>query len=233
MTRAGQLHELQEADLEIQRKREALERLEGQLGEDGGLAEAQTQLREEKKHLAHLEEEQRAAEWELEDMGAKVASLEKKLYGGSVANPRELKSLQEEVEHLKGRQRKQEDHVLDLMGEVEIARGKVKALADQVKKSEVEGQEKRGQLLGEKEELTLGLAQSEKRRQELSSLIDPPDLYLYEELRAAKQGRAVARVERGMCQGCRINLSARELQEARSGQALVPCSNCGRLLYAG
>ncbi|MEE8619379.1 MAG: C4-type zinc ribbon domain-containing protein [Dehalococcoidales bacterium] len=33
-----------------------------------------------------------------------------------------------------------------------------------------------------------------------------------------------------MCRGCRISLSAAELQQARSG-SLVQCSNCGRILF--
>ena len=41
---------------------------------------------------------------------------------------------------------------------------------------------------------------------------------------------AVARVEQGICQACRISLSASGLQHARSGQP-VQCGTCGRILY--
>ena len=57
-------------------------------------------------------------------------------------------------------------------------------------------------------------------------------LPLYESLRRSKSGRAMALVERGTCQGCRLSLTTQETQRARSGQQIVQCSSCGRILYA-
>jgi len=53
---------------------------------------------------------------------------------------------------------------------------------------------------------------------------------------AAKQIKAliqdsVAKVEGGACQGCRISLPMNLLQKARSGNSLVQCSSCERVLY--
>ena len=39
-----------------------------------------------------------------------------------------------------------------------------------------------------------------------------------------------ARVEQGICRGCRISLPTTDLQQARSGK-LVQCSSCGRILF--
>ena len=39
------------------------------------------------------------------------------------------------------------------------------------------------------------------------------------------------KVERGMCQGCRLALSTMELQRARSARGVVQCSSCRRILY--
>ncbi|MDI6814491.1 MAG: hypothetical protein QMC90_00160 [Dehalococcoidales bacterium] len=41
-----------------------------------------------------------------------------------------------------------------------------------------------------------------------------------------QRGTAVAKVEQGLCRGCRISLSTAKLQQARSG-SLVQCSSCG------
>jgi predicted nucleic acid-binding Zn-ribbon protein len=46
-----------------------------------------------------------------------------------------------------------------------------------------------------------------------------------------RQGRAVAKVERGMCGGCRISLPMTVLQKARSGLDVVQCVSCERILY--
>jgi len=62
------LYELQEIDLELERKREALKQVEERLGKDEALAQARTALAEDKERVAELERTQRAAEWEVDDL---------------------------------------------------------------------------------------------------------------------------------------------------------------------
>lgn len=231
MSRVKQLYELQEIDLAIERKREALREVESQLGEDGALVEARLGLEQERKHLAELIKRQREVEWEVEELGAKVVLLEGKLYGGSVRNPKELISLNEEFEHLKRQRGDEEDRVLDIMSDVEVVQDKVAVRSREVERMESEWQEKQAQLLRGQAELSGELAELGERRQLLALQIDQASLDLYEALRITRQGEAVAKVEQGMCQGCRINLPMTKLQRTRMGQELVQCSNCGRILY--
>ena len=63
--------------------------------------------------------------------------------------------------------------------------------------------------------------------------MDASALGLYESLRTKKQGRAVARVERGICQGCRLTLPSHLNQRIRSGDTLIQCPSCERILVAG
>lgn len=231
MSRVKQLYELQEFDLAIERGREALREVESQLGEDGALVEARLGLEQERKHLAELIKRQREVEWEVEELGAKVVLLEGKLYGGSVRNPKELISLNEEFEHLKRQRGDEEDRVLDIMSDVEVVQDKVAVRSREVERMESEWQEKQAQLLRGQAELSGELAELGERRQLLALQIDQASLDLYEALRITRQGEAVAKVEQGMCQGCRINLPMTKLQRTRMGQELVQCSNCGRILY--
>lgn len=231
MSRVKQLYELQEIDLAIERGREALREVESQLGEDGALVEARLGLEQERKHLAELIKRQREVEWEVEELGAKVVLLEGKLYGGSVRNPKELISLNEEFEHLKRQRGDEEDRVLDIMSDVEVVQDKVAVRSREVERMESEWQEKQAQLLRGQAELSGELAELGERRQLLALQIDQASLDLYEALRITRQGEAVAKVEQGMCQGCRINLPMTKLQRTRMGQELVQCSNCGRILY--
>ena len=60
--------------------------------------------------------------------------------------------------------------------------------------------------------------------------MDAAALSIYQALRERWQGPAVAIVERGLCQGCRITLPMSVLQKARSGLGLVRCVNCERIL---
>jgi len=68
-------------------------------------------------------------------------------------------------------------------------------------------------------------------RREQSGVVDAGSARLYEALRSSRQGMAVAKVERGICQGCRITLPVSVLQKARSGAVIVQCSSCERILY--
>jgi predicted nucleic acid-binding Zn-ribbon protein len=62
--------------------------------------------------------------------------------------------------------------------------------------------------------------------------MDAGAIGLYEKLRTAKQGRAVATVLRETCQGCRISLPSNLVQRMRAG-ATVQCVSCERILVAG
>ena len=79
------------------------------------------------------------------------------------------------------------------------------------------------------ERLKAELTDLKQKRQLLSAEIDPQAMELYKGLKKQK-GQVVARVEQGICCGCRISLPTTELQRAR-GDSLVQCSSCGRILF--
>lgn len=228
---ARKLYELQEIDLEIDAKNEALALVVSRLGDSEALAEARVSLATEEERLVELERSQRDVEREVEDLRSKVALLEEKLYGGSVKNPKELASLQEQVEHLKRKRRGQEDEVLDIMTEVEAMQKNVSLKSREVARIDEDWRAEQAMLSGEQAELNAALADLDQKRKDLISRIDAASLELYQGLRRKRQGRAVAKVEQGMCQGCRIVLPLNVLQRARIGQELVQCSSCERILY--
>lgn len=231
MSKGRQLYELQEVDLEIDAKMEALSNVQSQIGESEALDKAHTTLTKEKNCFDELKASQRSGEWEVDDLLTKVAVVEEKLYSGSVKNPKELASLQEQAEHLKKRKIEEEDKLLDIMTEAEEAQANLAMISKEVESLEKRWEEEQANLSNEHTKLASDLANLEQKRKELSSRIDIASLRLYEELRAKKQGRAVAKVEQGMCQGCRIVLPMRVLQRARGSQELIQCGSCERILY--
>ncbi len=230
---ASQLFELQQFDLDLEAKKGAVEQVEGQLGESETLVEMRASLSQQKERLAQLSGEQRTLEWQLEDLSQKITHEEDKLYGGSVRNPKELSDLQQEVEHLKGRRRQLEDRVIDIMSETELIEAMARDQSKQLGEMEQTWQREQERLQAEKARLLAEVAALEEKRRGLAAQIDSDSLDLYERLRQTRQGRAVAGVEQGMCQGCRITLPMSELQQARTGQKLVQCGSCGRILYVG
>ena len=79
------------------------------------------------------------------------------------------------------------------------------------------------------EQLKTILSELKHKRQLLSAKVDPQAVEFYNELKKQK-GTAVAKIEQGICCGCRISLPANELQRTR-GDSLVRCSSCGRILF--
>jgi predicted nucleic acid-binding Zn-ribbon protein len=227
-----QLYDLQEIDLDLEMKAEMLRDLEEELANNEAKEKAHAELDRKQQELANLEGVQKTAEWEIDDLEAKVNPLERKLYGGSVKNPKELLDLQQKVENLKVQIKDKEDRALEIMDQVEKMRQETTITLTEVERLESEWQRKQKHLLAKQADLTAVVNITMQRRNELAATIEPAALELYEALRAKKQGRAVAKIEQGRCQGCRIALPLSEVQRARVGE-LVQCSSCGRILFLG
>jgi predicted nucleic acid-binding Zn-ribbon protein len=231
LSKGKQLYELQEVDLEIDAKRETLTQVMGRLGESEVLDEAHLSLARDEEKLVELQRIQREVEREVEDLQAKAAVATDKLYGGTVKNPKELSSLQEQLSNFQRKIGEGDDKTLDIMSKVEAAQKDVSVKRSEVAKIEEGWQAEQASLSQEQTELSAALSTLEQKRKELASKLDTVSLELYEDIRQKRQGRAVAKLERGMCQGCRIALPMSELQRARMGQELVQCGSCERVLY--
>ena len=226
---AKQLYQLQEVDLELESNEQALNQIAGQLGESQAVNRTQAELKLEHQRLEELKREQHSAEWEIDDLMTKLATAEEKLYGGSIRNPKELTNLQHEIDGLKTKRDRLEDKALELMAQVELTEANVASLSSQLKRLEAEWQRQQQQLSSRLEQLETILSDLKHKRQLLLAKIDPRAVEFYHQLKKQK-GTAVAKVEQGICRGCRISLPTTELQQARSGN-LVQCSSCGRILF--
>ena len=231
MTLAKILYDLQQIDLNIQKEQETLDEISGQLGESEALLKARAELLAEQEHLADMEKQQRDVEWEVEDLRGSIAQLNDKLYGGKTKNPKELVSLEKEMEIFRAKLRQKEDNLLDLMAEIETTQDKAKIDSERLKKLEIEWQEEQETLTQRQAKVKARLSDLGQKRQVMTSEIAPQTLELYDGIRLRK-GQAVVKVAQGRCHGCHLNLSMNEWQRARAG-ALIQCSSCGRILYLG
>jgi predicted nucleic acid-binding Zn-ribbon protein len=231
MSVAKRLYELQQIDLDIQKKQEALDEVSRQLGENTSLNEAKAQLIAAEEHLAALTKQQREMEWELDDLRNNIKQLSGKLYDGKIKNPKELLGLEHEVGTLKSMLKQKEDKLLDLMSEVETSQHKVKYDKERFQKLGVDRQREQEVLTQRQSEVSGQLSGLQQDRQAMVSGIAPEALGLYEGMKSRK-AQVVVRVEQGMCKGCRLTLPMSEWQRAKAGN-LVQCSSCGRILYLG
>ena len=172
---------------------------------------------------------QHTVEWEIEDLSAKLSKFEGELYSGKTTSPKELTGLQQEIDNLKKNRGKLEDHDLEIMETIERLNATISELRSNLEKRETEWQVQQKDFNAELKELEHTISALKEKREALASEIDPQVLTIYEELKKQK-GSSVAKVEQGICRGCRISLPVNELQQVRSG-SMVRCSSCGRILY--
>jgi len=229
MSVAKQLYQLQEVDLELESNEQSLKQKASQLGESPEVVRVRIELSSQRQHLEELKRQQLSAEWEIDDLTSKITTLEQKLYGGSISNPKELTNLQHEIDGLKVRRDQLEDKALEIIDQVELAEVRVVTVSDELKRLEAEWRHQQQSLTIDIEQLKATLSDLEQKRRLILVNIDPHVVNLYQELRRQK-GTAVAKVDQGMCRGCQISLPTSELQQARSGN-LVRCSSCGRILF--
>jgi predicted nucleic acid-binding Zn-ribbon protein len=229
MSAAKQLYQLQELDLEIESQQQALSQATSQLGESQAVLKLQSQLQAEQRRLEELRGKQHSAEWEIEGISTKLSTAEGKLYSGEVKNPKELGNLQHEVEMFKAKRNQMEDKALEVMEQVELAESGIARINSELETLKEKWQHQQQELSQTVTKLKAVLSDLGSKRQTLSAEIPPQAVELYQEIRR-ERGTAVARVEQGICRGCRISLPTTELQQARSGN-LIRCSSCGRILF--
>jgi predicted nucleic acid-binding Zn-ribbon protein len=223
VSRALILYQLQQVDSRLDELRARLAEVEASLTPSPARRQARAEVAERERQLRDLQRRQRDLETAIEDLGAKIRELDDKLYSGKVTNPKELDGYYQEQLQLKARQRQLEDQMLEVMLALETASAEL---------AEVEAQwgEDQDRLQAEREDILRQVEALSAERARVAARADRLDLAVYEQLRQTRSGRAVAVVERGACSGCRVVLPVTDFQKVKSGQGLVRCGTCGRIL---
>jgi len=228
---AATLYQLQQLDLELARLIAEQKALESSLQGDSVLKRlrAEHTIAQQQLHLGL--QAQKEAEWALEELDRRLRMQEQRLYSGVVTNPKELNALQQEVQHLRAQQNRQEEMTLEVILTTEslqeVANSKDETLRQAQEKwleTNASGMVRRDQLDVKRQELMAN-------REQFVSNIEAHLLNRYEALKRTKQGRAVSKVDQNSCQWCRVVLTHSELQCVRVNTDLQMCSNCGRILY--
>ncbi|HEX5140471.1 MAG TPA: C4-type zinc ribbon domain-containing protein [Dehalococcoidia bacterium] len=233
MTSAADLFALQEIDLMLDARRAVIADIDSRVGETEELIEARESVDDAAFALERLRRRQKEAETQLQDLDAKIGPLEKRLYDGSITNPKELTDLQKELDSFKAQRGKLDDQGLELIESVEKANRALEAAKQDLADVEKAWQAEQARLGVDRQKAEAESAALEAQRATRTKGMDPSALGLYEKLRSTRQGRGVARVERGTCQGCRLTLPTHLTQRLRTGTVLIQCPSCERILVAG
>lgn len=225
--------ELQELDLGIDRLEARRRELES--GEDVRVARQRVEGLEERVGESRLAfdsvaQEQKRLETEVASLEAKIAAEEQRLYDGSVVNPKELESIQHEVEALRRRKSVIEDAVLVQMERREDMESRLPSLEAELAEVRERLKEIGGAAADELESIGRTLKERSAARGSLVPEIDEELLELYEDLRAQKRGVGAAGLVDGVCQGCHQKLSPLELERIKGAEGVRRCEYCRRIL---
>jgi uncharacterized protein len=233
MDPARPLLDIQELDTAIDRATARMRALEA--GTDGAAALAEANAAERsvgelRLRLDELARDQTRFEHEIDSMSQKAAAEERRLYDGSVANARELESIQHEVDNLKKRRTDREDELLGLMEVREELEARERAATERWDDLRAQVQTVEGAAADELGRLTIELKERSEARAALAETVDAELLELYEDLRRQKKGVGAVALIDGVCQGCHEQLSSVELDRLKRTEDTKRCEHCRRIL---
>lgn len=185
-----------------------------------------------RSRLEKLERAQKRHEDDIAQVESRRKSEEGRMYSGLITSEKELTALRGEIAALRTRKNELEDTLLEVMEE----REEVESLVDTLR-------DRHAELSGQVDELTSArdvaatdidaeLAERDRERGAVAADISEPVRAEYESLRDRKQGLGVAELSGRTCSGCRLELTALDIEEVReqSQRALARCAQCDRIL---
>jgi predicted nucleic acid-binding Zn-ribbon protein len=227
------LLDLQELDVAIDRLRGRLADLESQdevRDARAKVASTESRLGELQLSLDAMSREQRRLESDVDSLERKIEAERRRLFDGTVANAKELQSIEHEVENLRGRKTRFEDDLIQKMEDREQLEARIPPIEAEV----VEASERLAEIertsASELVEVERTLAERSARRVVLAQEFPDDLLELYEDLRRQKKGVAAVALVDGICQGCHQKLSPMYVDQMKRAQGIRRCEYCRRIL---
>jgi len=227
----NQLYELQQVDTAIAELEADLKALDDGSGLRADLQAAEAELVRLQAACQDDLANQQRREAELEKTEQKRKKLMDKAYGGTIGNPKELETLEKEIEALSRQKDRIETDLLGIFDQVDGAKQAAEAQGRTVQALKQRLEETVATYEAERARLTDQVAGLREERSTRQAPLDPDLLRRYGLLRERCAGVAVVAVESGTCSGCRIGLPVVQLARLRRGRELLQCESCLRLLW--
>ncbi len=172
------------------------------------------------------------AEQDVEQVRERERRDQQLLDSGTIGDPKQLQSIQAELESLVRRQGALEDIELEVMERVEGARKAVEVLTSDRDAVQAEVAEVTAAVQQQLDVIESERAAVEAERAEAAAGVSADLLALYDKIRADHGGLGAAPLYRGRCEGCRLELPPTEINAIREAPAdeVLRCDECRRIL---
>jgi uncharacterized protein len=231
-----------QVDLELVSKLQALDRRIVELRKE--VAELPKQMAVIEKHLEHHtrqldaakavlaanQKERKQRDVEIQTFQQKIAKLKDQMTQAKTND--QFRAFQNEIDYAQAEIAKCEERIIALMEEGEPLDKNVKAadqsLAKEKKFVETKKAEARERTAADQAELTQRAAE----RVEIVKTMPPSLVRAYENVkRKHPSGWVLSEATDGRCGACQIQLRPQVFQDVKSGQEMMFCDNCGRMLF--
>ena len=230
MSDARVLYEVQLIELDILERAKRVKAIAAEMADDQDLraatkahAASEAKVNEYQKRMAELERQ-------IETVSAKRKATETRLYSGSVSAPKEMQDMQLEIDSLTRRRDELDDDLLMLMLERDEAEDKSaedKEALDTIKRRL---KLRDAALSRERKKLSDEINELRAARKDTVTGVSDAAFRVYNDMRAAKANRPVAELRDKTCAACGIRQHQSIVASLNSGDGLVMCGSCGRIL---
>ncbi|TEB15422.1 putative zinc ribbon domain protein [Pelotomaculum sp. FP] len=221
--------------LDSQRKALEIKLKEGQISKDlkalrGEIEQGRADFDKLKEKYNSLKKELKKKEMDAAAATEQVDHLGQKLYSGTITNIKEINTSKIKLDSLKSVVNKTEDEILNIMEHLDSLRAQLEKKSVELNKKADEFRKMHGTYLANQQKIKSVLAQLPLSRQKILDKLDIDLWNKYQEMKK-RFNDPLAKVEKGICLGCRMGISFNDLRLLKHGADLVYCSNCGRLLF--
>ncbi len=230
MTKAELLLELQDVDSVIDRLARRLSEIKGALHETPELIAARSALGAADESVAQKRAQRRDLELADASLETRIKEADRRLYSGTVKNPKELLDLQNDIASLKRQKDTLDDQLFAVMIALEEAEAEWKACSDSLAHIEADWRASQGDLATELAQLEQELAGKTAEQMAARAQLSAPDLAQYDQLRRRKGGLAVVEMAGNVCGACGVRVTAHIVQQLSQADHMARCGNCERIL---
>ncbi len=225
------LYDLQQIDLDLARTQKAKSNLDDGSAKRHQVDAVRQKLQNAEKAYHDASAEMQDCELNLKSIETKQKTYKDKLYSGKVSNPKELESMEKEIEMLGRQKDKLEERILELMDIIEKRKGIMEQVRVVLQGHEAELAQLMEKTRQEAGVLSAKIQELTTQREQILPTVDPIFVKRYDAMRVRLGGVAISRVEGASCTACHTQVTSGMINALKADQDMQVCENCSRILY--